>query len=72
MRDAQCTLWKLQKFNLTEKKFSQINYLGISLVKTLLSRNFCQKCVRLEYSIFNCGNYLEVHMEKYVIPQNWN
>ena len=26
----------------------------------------------LEYSSFNCGNYLEVHMEKYVIPQNWN
>ena len=22
----------------------------------------------LEYSSFNCGNYLEVHMEKYVIP----
>ena len=26
----------------------------------------------LEYSRFNCGNYLEVHMEKYVIPQNCN
>ena len=28
--------------------------------------------VFLEYSIFNSGNYLEVHMEKYVIPQIWN
>ena len=26
----------------------------------------------LEYSSFNCGIYLEVHMEKYVIPQIWN
>ena len=28
---------------LTEKKFSQINYLAISLVKPMLSRNFCKK-----------------------------
>ena len=41
-----CTLWKLRKFTLTEKIFRQITYLVISLVKLLLSRNFCQKCVR--------------------------
>ena len=39
------TLWKLRKFTLTEKIFRQITYLVISLVKLLLSRNFCQKCV---------------------------
>ena len=36
-------VWKDEKFN--EKKFRQINYLLISLVIPLLSRNFCQKCV---------------------------
>ena len=47
------TLWKLQKFTLTEKKFRQINYLVISLVKTLLSRNFCQKRVRVNFRNFH-------------------
>ena len=39
------TLWKLRNFTLTEKKIRQITYLVISLVKLLISRNFCQKCV---------------------------
>ena len=43
--DAVCTLWKNEKFSLTEKKIRQINYLVISLVKPLLSRNFCKKGV---------------------------
>ena len=43
MNPIWCTVWKLQKFSLTEKKFRQINYLVISLVKPLLSRNFCEK-----------------------------
>ena len=29
--------------------FRQIDTLAISLLKTLLSRNFCQKCVRLNF-----------------------
>ena len=32
--------------------FRQINYLVISLVKPLLSRNFCEKCVRLKSQQF--------------------
>ena len=40
------TVWKNEKFTLTEKKFRQINCLVISLVKPMLSRNFCEKCVR--------------------------
>ena len=32
-------------FTLAEKIFRQITYLVISLVKLLISRNFCQKCV---------------------------
>ena len=57
------TVWKNEKFSLTEKIFRQINSLVISLVETLLSRNFCQKCVRLNRSNFHtvntaqCGNY---------------
>ena len=35
------------------KKIRQINYLEISLVKTLLSRNFCQKWVRVNFRNFH-------------------
>ena len=41
------TVWKNEKFSLTKKIFRQSNALVISLIKTLLSRNFCQKCVTL-------------------------
>ena len=41
-------MWKNEKFSLAKKIFRQINSLVISLVKTLRSRNFCQKCVRLK------------------------
>ena len=47
------TLWKLRKLTLTEKIFRQITYLVIYLVKLLLSRNFCQKCVRVNYRYFH-------------------
>ena len=43
-------LWKNEKLSL-EKKFRQINYLVISLVKPLLSRNFSEKSVRKQYSV---------------------
>ena len=46
-------MWKNEKFSLTEKKFRQINYLVISLVKPLLSRNFCQKSVRENFCNFH-------------------
>ena len=40
------TVWKNEIFTLTGKKFRQINYLVISLVNPLLSRNFCQNIFR--------------------------
>ena len=43
------TVWKNEKFTLTEKKFCQINYVVISLVKQLYSRKFCQICVRVNF-----------------------
>ena len=48
-KKEKLTLYSVEneKFGLTKKIFRQINYLVLSLVKTLLSRNFCQKCVRL-------------------------
>ena len=46
-------LWKNEKFTLTEKKFRQINYLVTLLVKPLLSRNFCQKWVRVNFCNFH-------------------
>ena len=47
------TVLKNENFSLTEKKIRQINYLVISLVKPLLSRNFCQKCVRENFRNFH-------------------
>ena len=39
--------WKNEKFSLARKIFRQINSLVLNLFsKPLLSRNFCQKCVR--------------------------
>ena len=46
-------MWKNEKFTLTEKIIRQINYLVISLVKPLLSRKFCQKCVRVNFRNFH-------------------
>ena len=42
-----------QKFSLTKKIFRQINSLVNYLVKTLLSRNFCQKCMRENFRNFH-------------------
>ena len=50
------TVWKNEKFFLTEKIFRKINSLVTYLVKSLLSRNFCQKCVRE-----NSRNFHTVH-----------
>ena len=47
------TVWKLQKYTLIEKKFRQINYLVISVMKKILSRNFCQKRVRVNFCTFH-------------------
>ena len=49
----QCSVRKNQKSTLTEKIFRQINYLVISIVKPLLSRNFCEKSVRENFYNFH-------------------
>ena len=46
-------MWKIEKFTVTQKKFRQINSLVFSLVKTLLSRNFCQKSVTVNFRNFH-------------------
>ena len=51
-----CTVWKNEKFSLTEKRFRETSYLVIPLVKTLLSRNFCQKRVRADFCNFHIMN----------------
>ena len=66
------TVWKNEIFTLTGKKFRQINYLVISLVNPLLSRNFCQNifreinvllknftmnCLTKKLDGAQCGNY---------------
>ena len=51
--DCQFTVWKNEKFTLTQNFFRQINYLVILLVKSLFSRNFCQKRVRVNFRNFH-------------------
>ena len=63
-----CTVWKNAKFSLTEffssnQFFSKYNF--FSLVKTLNSRNFCQKCVRV-----NFRNFYTVEVPKKLISRN--
>ena len=55
------TLWKNEEFSL-QFFFRQINSLVTYLVKPLLSRNFCQKCVRE-----NSRNFHTVHTWFHVI-----
>ena len=45
--------WKNTEFSLTENVFREIS----SLVKTLLSRNFCQKCVGKKKEILSHRNF---------------
>ena len=47
------TVWKNTQFSLTKNFFREISSLVNSLVKTLLSRNICQKCVRVNFRIFH-------------------
>ena len=65
---VHCSLWKLRKFTLTEK-FHRINYLVISLVKTLLSRIFFQKCVRLNRSNFHTVQCTVVEKQEILFHQ---
>ena len=51
--DLLLTVWKNAKLSLTEKIFREINSLVTSLVKTVLSRNFCQKCMRENFRNFH-------------------
>ena len=50
---VKSTVWKNEKFSLTEKKFREINSLVFSLVKTALSRNFLPKSVRENFRNFH-------------------
>ena len=44
------TVWKIEKFTVvTQHKFRQINSFVFSLLKTLLSRNFCQRSVTVNF-----------------------
>ena len=54
------TLWKNEKFTLTEIFFRQINSLVICLVNALLSRNFCQKSVRVNFRNFHTVCTVEI------------
>ena len=68
-----------------KKKIRQINYLVISLVKPLLSRNFCQKSVRENFRNFHTlplllwiqniswNRWLEyITLTKFLLKITWN
>ena len=51
------TVWKNEKFSLT-KKIRKLNSLVTFLVRKLISRNFCEKSVRV-----NARNFITVLMQ---------
>jgi len=59
------TVWKNEKFGLTEKIFRQIDSSVICLVKPLLSRNFCRKSVRLKLQNFHIVAHHSVEITKF-------
>ena len=50
-------MWKNEEFTLTEKLFRQINYLVTCLVKQLISRNFRQKIVKVNFRNFQTVHF---------------
>ena len=62
-RKIMCRNNAHEKFGLTGKIFRQINSIVICLVKTLLSRNFCQKSVRPQ-----CGKVHENAITLKIFP----
>ena len=51
--EIRFTLWKDEKFSFVNKIFRETNSLVTSLAKALLSRNFCQKSVIVNFHIFH-------------------
>ena len=49
---------KMPTITLIEKIFRQITYLVISLVNMLLSRNFCQKSVRVNFCFYHTVQWI--------------
>ena len=64
--NLQYTVWKNAKFSLAEIVFREIISLVTSLVKTLLSRNFCQKCVRVNFHHFHSFSKNSVFRKNFV------
>ena len=50
---TMCTVRKTEKFTVSQKKIRQINSLAFSLVKTLLSRNFCHRSMTVNFRNFH-------------------
>ena len=64
MSTKQHTVWKNEKFSLTEKFSSnQLFSNFFSLVKPILSRNFCQKSVRVNF------HYVDTLLSKFLLYQ---
>jgi len=70
----QCTVWKNEKFTLTEKNISPNQLFSNFHSKMLLSRNFCQKRVRVNFRNFHsaqCGKVKNLlSLKKYFVKSS--
>ena len=62
--ETHCKVWNIEKLILNEKIFCQIK----SLVKMLLSRNFCQKYVRENFRNFHT---VSVKLRNFSLTHFW-
>ena len=67
----QHTVWRNQKFTFNRKIFRQIIYLGEFFGKTSISRNFCQKCVRVNFHAQQKAGIGNENFVKSMISQKW-
>jgi len=66
-RNFRTIVWKNEKVTLTQNFSRQINYSVILLVKSLFSRNFCQRRVRVNIRNFHTA----ASVEKREILSHW-
>ena len=75
-RGRNCpTVWNFAKFAFTKPFFREISSLVTSLLSTLLSRNFCQTCVRLRVNSRNFHNVCAIFyfdFSHFVTKFSWN
>ena len=63
-------MWKNEKFTFTEKLSHQMSYKVSFVIKTLFSRNFCQKSVKVNFPNFHTVHSASVtalHLPNFIL-----